>query len=984
MPPTSNLLRIFLILWAISFTPSQAQRSELPPFFKSDWSWVDSVYRSLSPDERIAQLIMVPAWSNRGPEHLQELERLVTTYGIGGICFFQGGPVRQVQMINHLQQKSRVPMLIALDAEWGPAMRLDSTPRFPYQMALGAVQDERLIYRMGAEIARELRMTGVQMNFAPVLDVNNNASNPVINYRSFGEDPMRVAELGTAYLLGMQDEGVLASGKHFPGHGDTDTDSHLALPLIRHNRQRFDEVELVPFRRAINSGLASVMIAHLEVPALHEGMPTTLSDRTIQGVLEGTLQFRGLKVTDALNMKGVTQSFPPGEIEVRAIQAGNDLLVYVEDVELAIRSIRNAIETGRILPLDVENSCKMILAAKYWAGLRHWSPLPTEDLAERINSAEAAALNWELTRASVTLLQNRESIIPLKKPEEQKIATLSVGAASLTTFQKRVDHYLTATHFQIAKGATTADFDALLRKLEGFDLVLIGLHDTDQRPARNFGLLPAQTDFIRAITARKSCITAWFGNPYALDRMPGVEESSALIVTYQESVIAQDLAAQLICGGVGASGRLPVSTFHFQAGSGIQIDNAIRLSYAPPGAAGVDAGVKKKIDSLAHAGIRAGAYPGCEVLFARGGRVFFHECYGYHTYDSLTRVEPHHLYDLASVTKVSGALPVIMQLYQEGKIRLDEPLHHYWPDFRVKDKRDVTVREQLAHVGRLYAWIPFWRDTKRENGKFRWNTFSEDSSARYPVRVSENLWMHREYAGKIYKSIRQSPISDERKYVYSDLGFILWPQLIERLSGEAFETRLYRDFFHPLGANSLVYNPLKHFPREQIVPTEIDTLFRMELLHGYVHDEGAAMLGGVSGHAGLFGTAEDLAKLWQMYLWGGTYGGAVFLDPMTLAEFSRYQYAGEGVRRGLGFDKPMVNNRELPQEISYPTHGASSLSFGHSGFTGTFVWADPESDLLFVFLSNRVYPTRDNYLLSDMNIRTKMLQAVYENLVAGY
>ncbi|MCD6331932.1 MAG: serine hydrolase, partial [Bacteroidales bacterium] len=974
--------RTLLIISFMGYGSLFAQHTRLPPFFQADWSWVDSVFQSMSDTERIAQLIMVPAWSNRGPEHEQEIEHLIRRYGIGGVCFFQGGPVRQVRMVNRFQAAARIPLLVAMDAEWGLKMRLDSTTRFPYQMALGALQDDQLISRMGREIGRQLKLVGVQMNFAPVLDVNNNPANPVINYRSFGADPELVARKGIAYMKGMQEERILATGKHFPGHGDTDTDSHLALPLISHSRAHLNRIELLPFNLAVDRGISSIMIAHLQVPAFEDsiGIPTTLSARAIQGVLQGTLHFRGLKVTDALNMKGVTGIYPPGELEVRALQAGNDMLVYVEDVPLTIRSIRKALADGRLLPMDIETHCKLILAAKYWAGLTTWKPLSEDHLVEKLNSPVDDALAWELTRGSLTVLRNSEELIPVKHLDSLKIAVVSTGTGKPTVFENRIRQYTTVSAFHIPNGDLPGKEQELLSDLTDYDLVIVGVHDTDQRPARRFGVSPGLSSFLLKLIRQNRTIVSYFGNPYALQYLPGIEEADGLLVTYQESELTKDLAAQLIFGGISASGKLPVSVGSlFPAGSGVSTDGDVRLSFAPAGVVGIDEpAVKKKIDSICLNGIAVGAYPGCEVLCARNGRVFFQECYGYHTYDSIIPVKPADLYDLASVTKVSGPLPLIMDLYQEDKLDLDQPMWHYWPDFRVRAKRDMTVREVLAHYGRLKAWIPFWKDTKRVNGKFKWHTFHKDSSAAYPIRVSEHLWIYRNYARKIYRSIRQSPVNEKREYVYSDLSFYLWPKIIERLSGEDYQQRLQRKFYRPMGIENMMYDPRRKYSLDDIVPTERDTFFRMELIHGYVHDEGAAMLGGVSGHAGLFSTALDLAKLWQMYLWKGFYGGKEFIDPMVVNEFSSYQYASDSVRRGLGFDKPLIGNATLPHDETYPTYGCSASSFGHSGFTGTFVWVDPENGLLYVFLSNRVYPTRDNSKLYDMNIRTKILQILYD------
>ena len=975
---------VYSLLLFLSFNSSKGQSYEQPPFLKTDWHWVDSVYNQLTLEERIGQLIMVPAWSNRGAAHQKEIEYLITQYKIGGIAFFQGGPGRQLEEVKKYQALSKVPLLMGIDAEWGLGMRLDSTASFPYQMALGAIQNDSLLYAMGLEIGRQLKLTGMHMNFAPVLDINNNPANPVINYRSFGSDKYNVSRKGIAYMQGLQDAGILATGKHFPGHGDTDTDSHLALPVINHSKSRLDEIELYPFRQTVRAGLGAIMVAHLHVPELDpdRSVPTTLSKKVVSDLLDDRIGFSGLIVTDALNMKGVTSHFPPGEIEVRAFEAGNDLLVYVEDVPLAVSSLAKAVQSGRISEEAIARSCKTILAAKYWV-LQHAVPLPASPTVNAaLNTAAVDLLQTELTAASLTVLRNRDRVIPVKDLEKTRIASISVGLAAPATFQRRLANYTRIDHFNLPKTASGDEFRSMLSKLKDYDLVILGLHDLDMRPQKNFGLLPEVISFTGNLMAQNKTILALFGNPYGLDLIKGLDNAAGIIVAYQEKRLTQDLTAQLIFGGIGASGRLPVDIGRkFRAGEGLDTEGGIRFSYVIPEAVGANSLVlKSAIDSIVNSGLKEKAFPGCEVFAAKDGRVFFHECYGYYDYSKHKRVDPDAIYDLASVTKVSGPLPPLMKLIEEGKINLDHRFSDYWEGFRNTDKDSLTVREALAHQAQLQSWIAFYQDTQKDNGEFKWFTFKNEPSKRYPIRVSDSLWMHRTYTKKIFKAINEAPLLEKREYVYSGLPSYLYPTIIEGFTGRSYEELLYEDYFRPLGAWTLVYNPLRFYPLERMVPTEKDDFFRNEQLRGYVHDEGASMMGGVSGNAGLFATAEDLAKLHQMYLWKGTFGGRQYLKEETVNEFIRYQYPEEGSRRGLGFDKPLVNNAEVEPVQAYPCQSAGKNSFGHSGYTGTLVWADPDNGLLFVFLSNRVYPTRNNSKLYDMNIRSNILETLYENI----
>lgn len=974
----------FLVILSFCIQFSISQSYQTPPFLKADWEWVDSLYESLTTKERFAQLIMVPAWSNKGIKHENEVAFLIEKYKIGGIAFFQGGPGRQIELVKRYQKLSDIPLLMGIDAEWGLGMRLDSTLSFPYQMALGAIQNDSLIYAMGREIGRQLRVTGIHMNFAPVLDVNNNPENPVINYRSFGSDKYNVTRKGIAFIQGLQDEGIIATGKHFPGHGDTDTDSHLALPIINHSLDRLNDIELYPFRKSIRAGLGAIMVAHLHVPELDpdEKLPTTLSKKVISDLLDTQIGFSGLIVTDALNMKGVTNNFPPGEIEVLAFGAGNDLLVYVEDVKIAIESLSQALIDGRISEIQLERACKMVLAAKLWAISGSDRNLSSKGVFSKINSASARVLKSELTAASLTVLRNSEEIIPIKDLGIKKIASVSIGRNTLSIFQNRLAKYTKIDAYTLPNSSSASDFNKLLVNLEKYDLVILGLHDLDMRPQKNFGILPGAASFTDNLMAQNNTILTVFGNPYALDKLKGLKNAKGIVLAYHENSITQDQSAQLIFGGIGAIGRLPVEIGNkFHAGEGVDTEGGIRFSYVSPQALGIDGILlSKKIDSICLSGIKAKAYPGCEVFAAKDGKVFFHECYGYYDYSKKQKVADDAIYDLASITKVTGPLPGIMKLIEQGKMNLDSPFSRYWPDFKKTDKKWLTLREALAHQGSLQAWIPFWKDTKKDNGDFRWFTLKTEPSRRYPIRVCDSLWIHRTYTKKIFEAIKEAPLREKREYLYSGLPSYLYPTIIEEMTGRSYEEYLYTDFYRKLGAWTLVYNPLRFFPLKRIVPTEYDDFFRNSQLRGYVHDEGAAMMGGISGNAGLFATAEDLAKIHQMYLWKGSYGGTEFLKKEILEEFIRYQYPDEGSRRGLGFDKPLLDNKELEPVEAYPAFSASPVSFGHSGYTGTLVWADPETGLLFVFLSNRVYPTRDNSSLYDLNIRSNILQAIYEEI----
>ncbi|MCP9199262.1 serine hydrolase [Gramella sp. GC03-9] len=959
-----------------------AQNSKQPEFLKyTNSKWVDSIMNSLGPDERIAQLIMVAAYSNRDEAHKQEILKLVEEQKVGGLIFFQGDPVTQAELMNDYQLVADVPLLGAIDAEWGLGMRLDNTISYPFQMGLGAIQNDSLLYEMGQEVASQIKRVGLHVNFAPVVDVNNNPENPVINYRSFGEDKLNVTKKGIAYMKGMQDNNILTSAKHFPGHGDTATDSHYDLPQINHPRTRLDSIEIYPFKKLIDAGIGGVMVAHLDIPALDgSGVPSTLSRKIISDILKDSLEFRGLVITDAMNMKGVTKGNEPGVVDKEAMLAGNDLLEFTEDVPKAISEIRNAIDKGLITQEEIDNRVRKILAVKQWVGLDEYTPTSTQNMVADLNTAEAKLLHRRLVEASLTLLKNEASLIPLQRPDSLKIASISIGAEQMTRFQEGLELYARVAHFQLPVEATSKEIDSLKERLKDYNLVIAGLHDISKYPRNAVGFSKEVQEFISELSGRENTILSLFKNPYVIASLDNIENAQVLIEAYQDSEVTQEMAAQLIFGAIGASGKLPVSVGEkFKLGDGLNSKSLGRFKYTLPEEAGMKSSyLFPKVDSLMQQAIDAKAIPGGQILIARNGKVVMHKAYGFHRYSDTIRVKKNDLYDLASVTKISSALPALMKLYDEGKFSLDAGIDDYLPYFRNSNKAGIPFRQILAHQARLKPWIPYWKNTLRKNGSFKWNTFKKDSSARYPIKVSDELWLHRNYQKKIFREIKKSPLEEKAEYKYSGLVFYLLPSIVEEITNEDYRTYLNENFYSPLGATTLTYNPMEEFPESQIVPTESDFNFRRETIHGNVHDEGAIMMGGVSANAGLFANATDIAKLMQMYLNMGEYAGKRYISEATLKEFSKTQFPENENRRALGFDKP---NLEYTGENNNTAKSASESSFGHTGFTGTMVWVDPEYDLLYIFLSNRVLPTRENTRLYQLNTRTQIQQAIYDSMM---
>lgn len=977
--PTIGLL-LLITVFLYSFKAGEQTGTNAindPPFISFPTPWADSVIQTLNDEEKIAQLFMVAAYSNRDKEHQKELKNLVEKYGIGGLIFFQGGPLRQAHMCNALQETSKVPLLIGMDAEWGLAMRLDSTVKYPWQMTLGAISDDDLIFEMGKQIGEQMNRLGVHINFAPVVDVNVNPENPVINARSFGEDRENVARKGIAYMQGMQQMRVLSNAKHFPGHGDTDKDSHKTLPTVEHRKERLDSIELYPFRRLMENGLSSIMVAHLYVPALDKefNMPTTLSHKVVTGLLKDSMRFQGLIITDALNMKGVSDFYKPGEVDVKALLAGNDIMLFSEGVPKAIEEIKDAVKEGLISMEELEKRALKVLRAKEWAGLGKYQPTNTENLYQELNKNEYHLLVRELEKRSITVLQNKKEFLPLKSLDTLSIAAISFGNNGHVSFEHYLNLYADVKIFKLEMEPTPVEQKKILDEMEEYDLVIVGIHAQNTNPYSKFRVEGGSADFINILRLRKKVILTAFCNPYALRNISVLDHFESVIMAYQNTETTNEVVAQLIFGGVGADGRLPVTINNaFKSGSGIDLKERIRLNYVFPEEIGIDPEWLLEIDSIAMEGIEESAFPGCQILAAMDGQVFYHKTFGYHTYDSARLVKTSDIYDIASVTKVAATLLAIMELNGEGKINLDFALCDYLPDLVDSTVyANISLRQILAHQAGLKAWIPFYKKSLYK-GKPRYDVYSLDSSSIYNQRVAENLFINKHYRDSIFKEIIQSPLNEPGEYRYSDLGYYFLQEIVERMNGEDLDTYVKRKYYRPLGMNRTTFKPRRTgMPMVEIIPTEKDETFRKQLIHGDVHDPGSAMMGGVGGHAGLFSNANDLAKLMQLYLNGGRYGGIQYLSDSIITEYTSCQYCESDNRRGAGFDKPMIG-----LEDGGPTCTCVSLmSFGHSGFTGTYVWADPETGIVYIFLSNRIYPTSDNPNLVKLGIRTRIQEVIH-------
>lgn len=963
------------LLFVAAFLSLQAQHHNPQPASNPEQNWVDSVYNALPDSLRIAQLMMIRASDERAPKFEQEVAGLVQRYQVGGICLFQGKPEMLAELTNRCQAVSKIPLLVSIDGEWGLGMRLkETTIAFPKQLMLGAIQDNYLIYEMGAEIGRQCKRMGIHLNFAPVADINNNAANPVINDRSFGEDRSNVTAKCIEYMRGMQAAGILACAKHFPGHGDTNTDSHLDLPLIPHNMRRLDSLELYPFQAMSRAGIASFMVAHLSVPALdaRANRPTTLSRAAVHDLLRQKMKYDGLIITDAMEMQGVAKYFGPGLAEVEALKAGNDIILLPGDVGAAIKAISTALDSGQIERTAFEQSVKRVLKAKYRLGLTKMPQIALEHLREDLNRPQALLLKRKLIENALTLVRDVDNLAGFDSLENLNLATLAIGDTNRTVFQTYCGNYAPMQHFNTPKVLDSLQKAQYLELLRPFDVVLMSIHQMRSRAADNYGLTPDQIDFIRMVCKQKTVALTVFGNPYCLKYFP---DARLLLEAYNEDPLTQQLAAQSLFGAIDFKGKLPV-TASPDAFFGQGLRTAFpekRLAYDLPESVGMNSDTLAQMDDLVQEMIETGATPGCQIVVARNNRIIWQKSYGYFMYDSVTRVRNEHLYDIASVTKIAATTLSAMQLYDAGKLKLDVEIGQYLPELAGTNKQKLKLRDILAHHARLQAWIPFYQKTLVK-GLPDAHIYHRQRDPDSQIPVAPDMFMVNNWVDTIWNTIYQSDLRTEKGYKYSDLGLYLTAQILERQSGVPLDEYAKTHFYQPMGLRA-TFTPWQYGLAEQCVPTEEDRYFRQQRLQGYVHDMGAAMLGGVSGHAGLFSNANDLAKIMQMLLNGGSYFGRQYIKPETVDAWT-VRYPGS-TRRGTAFDMKELD----PKATANMSPFAGPNTFGHTGFTGICAWADPDQNLIFIFCSNRTYPSMDNNKLISGNYRPRLQSIIYQSIV---
>ena len=983
-----NRIYVLLCFW-MSVTWVCAQTPQILSRGKADSQeckeWVESRLAKMTLKEKIGQLFIHTVPLHDTEANRKNIRNAIKEYKIGGILFSDGKVVNQVTLTNYAQELADIPLMITFDGEWGLNMRLKEIPAFSRNRVMGCIQDNELLYEYGKEVARQFREIGVHVNFAPVADVDNNPLNPVINTRSFGGDVRNVTGKVIAYSRGLEDGGVLSVSKHFPGHGDTNVDSHKALPVLKFTRERLDSIEMYPFRKAIEAGLGGIMVGHLEIPALSK-KPSSLSPEILD-ILQEEFGFKGIAFTDALEMKGVSNNL---NVCAQALMAGNDMLLPPRNLKREMDGVLAAVKAGKLTEEYLTEKCRKVLTFKYALGLHEPPFIQLSGIEKRLNRPSTQDLRDRLEKAAVTVVGNEGGVLPMDV-DLKNTAILNIGKSSEgKIFHQQLNKYMKVDRILAHPDSITT----LSKRLAKYDRVIVAIHT--EKYASYQGML--------ATLASKLPLSYVYFTPLKNIYRKGVawKKAASVILGHVGSATVQQFVAEVMMGREKATGRISVEVKDYRLpGEGVDLESTKKYR---PEDYGMDASVLSKVDEIALEGIKAKAYPGCQVLIMKDGLPVYDKCFGTFTYEDSKKVEPEHLYDIASLTKTTGTLLAVMKLYDEGKFGLTDPISKYVPAMKGSRKGRITIEDLLYHQSGLPGSHPFYREAINDSSytggffkgridanhhlrvdrrlyvvddfKYKDEYLSSASSEDYPLQVAENLFVSPSFPEKILEMIASDkvPLRD-RRYRYSCLNFVLLKEMVEQISGMPMDEYLEKEFYAPMGMKSTLYNPLRRFQPEQIVPTiQKDYLRGRKELRGYVHDEIAAFMGGVSGNAGLFSNARDVAKVYQMLADGGQYGGKRYLSLETCQLFMNKK--SRISRRTLGFDKPEPTPGKGPCADEAPKEVV-----GHTGFTGTCAWADPKNGLVFVFISNRIYPRPfDHKGLMTLKIRPRIQQLMYQAL----
>lgn len=955
--------------------------------------YAERTMAEMSKEERVAQLIMPMLYPKEDQKSLAAWDRMVETKRYGGVLWQKGTPDAQLRLTNRMRQRAKVPMLVTMDGEWGLSMRLSGTTPWPRNMVIGATNSTDLAFRYGKVTAQEAKRMGIHVNFAPVLDVNSNPKNPVIGTRALGSSSQRVTDLGLAYAAGLETMGVLSCAKHFPGHGDTDRDSHKTLPLLSKSRDDLEAVELKPFRAYIEAGLGGMMVAHLNVPALDSsGLATSASRLVTTDLLQRELGFEGLIFTDGLGMQGILEGTGGKSVAVEVFKAGSDILLAPQNPDRALSELMTALERGEIEASEVDRRCKKVLVWKYVLGVAEGrEPLPLAGLSADLNPPSSQKLLREIYEKAVTLVKNKESLLPLTYLKGKKVALLRYGNTRTPQLLATLREGGEVAAFTLTTGASASEHQRVYDQLRSYDVVLVAV--TSEKAHEDEGLV--------RLAEKTPLVLSFFTSPYtALNFRRAAQEASAVAFGYNARSDAQRALGRAVLGKGVFEGTLPVDLAPlFSEGTSLKTKE-IASVVVKPESVGMRSNVLAKIDEIAVEGVKKGAYPGCQVLVAKDGKVVYHKAFGHKDAARKEKNNTETLYDLASVTKAVVTTPLVMMAVDEGWLKTSDRLGKHLSYLRGSNKEQIRVSDLLFHTGGLPAIIRFYlslidpdsytsplltfrkkagfpiqiaRDAwARRDFKYSSKYVSGDSTALFPHRFANGLYLSNEVREMMRQEITDVNVRPSR-YRYSDIDFLLLQDILEMHYEQPLDQLFYEKIADPLGAIRLRFKPYQYFSTAEIAEGQRDDFLRKQTLRGDVDDEAAAMLGGVSGNAGLFGNAQDLLKVLQMLLNNGFYDGERYIQSATVQRFTTAKHRTSPY--ALGFDRHRGKGKKGNTAVEAPLS-----TYGHTGFTGTCFWIDPENDIIYIFLSNRVAPTRWNGKLSSLKIRTRIQSLIYEAL----
>jgi beta-N-acetylhexosaminidase len=963
---SSSILVVLSIPILISLQVNKGSES-VEKLHAAEWKldlsddWASQVLKNMSNEEKLGQFIVACAEGNSGPEHLQRLESSAVKGEIGGLLFVSGEKSNLIRVIRQFQSKVKIPLFIGLDTELDAEKNVFDNSRFPLAYSLGAAGDLALTERMAAMVAQEFQSMGVHLNFSTSADVYKQSDLDYNVERSFGENPKKVAEQTKAFVKGLESNGSFSCLKHFPGMGSARQLTSDPFPVVASTLKTLEGIDFYPFREGIDAGASGILIGNFSVPALDEsGAIASESKQIITETLRKKMGFKGLVISEQLR-KNVSSNLRDESLHaVRAFEAGCDLILVSEErIPSVVSALRNKIGKGGVTQNELDARCLKILRTKYDFVVK-------PKAAKSFTAGEVKQAKNEVYEKAVTVVNNEHDLLPLKRLN-QRIALVSIGSHA-RSFQQSIALFADVEyHHYFSMRQAVTEFQKVKKN---YDLVITSLHAglEEEIQAASFG--DKWQDYKRLFPEKTKEIVVLFGNHSMLKQAVNANGIAAIVLGYENNSFSHLATAQLIFGAVPASGRLPYTiNERYPREKGIALESSGRLKFSMPEELGIAPEKLLEIDKIAQNGVLKGAFPGCQIVVAVEGKIIYRKSFGTFTFESNDSIHDNAIFDIASVSKIAGSTAGIMKLQTEGKFSLRDKLGAVLPEKEMnKEFSSIVLRDMMAHQAGLVAWIPFYKKTLK-NGSLNPVIYASEKSNDFTGEVAENIWIKKGYSDTILRQILASPLGS-KKYLYSDLGYYFIQQIIEKKSGKKLHEFLHEELYEPMGLRFLRYQPKKHFALKDIVPTENDKVFRKQLVKGYVHDPGAAMMGGVGGHAGLFSNATDLASLMQVFLNKGMYGNVRYFSNDVVEEYTKAQFAGN--RRGAGFDRPNTGG-------GGPCHAsASELSFGHSGFTGTFVWADPAQQINYVFLSNRVCPDQENWKIRDMHIRTEIQGIIYQ------